>query len=357
VLADPNYRYGATTVDPYRTVLAIPMVRADELLGVIMIYRHEVRPFSDSHVSLMETFADQAAIAIENARLLTELQAKNASLTESLEQQTATSEILRVISGSPTDIQPVLDVVAQSAARLCEADDATIFRVEQDLLRVAAIHGPIGMGIDTLPITRDSVVGRAILGRETVHIHDLAAIPSSELRADAARERGLRTMLATPLLREGTAIGVVVIRRTEVRPFSERHIELLKTFADQAVIAIENVRLFTELEARNTSLRVDLEQQTATSELLKVIGRSTFDLGPVFETLAENAVRLCEAEQAVIWRFDDGLLRPAASHNAPADGQFFRDREPMPPGRGSAAGRSALERRIIQLPAAQTDPD
>jgi len=359
IQADPEYTYQIGQADPIptRTVLGIPMLRAGELLGVIIMFRLEVRRFTDSQIALMETFADQAAIAIENARLLTELQAKNADLTESLEQQTATAEILRVISSSPTDIQPVLDVVAASAARLCEAADAAIFRLETDGIRTVATHGPLGMSQEVLPATRDTVIGRAILDRETVHLHDLAAVPPSELPAGPARQRGLRTMLGTPLLREGVPLGGIMIRRTEVRPFSERHIALLKTFADQAVIAIENVRLFTELDARNSELRVALEQQTATSELLKVIGRSTFDLQPVFETLAENAIRLCEAERALIFRFDGEVLRVVATHNVSPEERAFAEANPIGPGRGSGAGRAVLERRVIHIHDVRADPE
>jgi GAF domain-containing protein len=357
VWADPEYNWGARQVDPLRTVLTIPMLRGDDLLGVIGVNRHEVRPFSDSQVSLLETFADQAAIAIENARLLTELQAKNADLTEALEQQTATAEILRVISSSPTDIQPVLDVVATNAARLCEASDAAIYRLEHDGIRTVATHGPLGMSQDVFSASRDTVIGRAILDRQTVHIDDLAAIPAAELPAGPARQRGLRTMLATPMLREGAPLGGIVIRRTEVRPFSERHVELLKTFADQAVIAIENVRLFTELESRNSELRVALEQQTATSELLKVIGRSTFDLQPVFETLAENAVRLCEAVHAFVYRVDGPNLRVVATHNVSPELRAFVDRNPIPMGRHSASARAGLERRTVHIHDIQTDPE
>src|SRR4029077_15697084 len=239
----------------------------------------------------------------ENVRLFQELK-------ESLEQQTATSEILGVIASSPTDIQPVLNTIAENAGRICGTPDVSIVRVEENAYRIAAIYGsaPNWTAGETRPLDRGSLVGRAVVDRQTIHIHDVRAVEDDFWRVkNNAVLQGLRTMLAVPLLREGLAIGAIGIRRTEVRPFSDKQIKLLETFADQAVIAIENVRLFNELKEA-------LEQQTATSEILGVIARSPTDIQPVLDVVAENAARLCATTDAQILRVQNDVLRLVASY-------------------------------------------
>ena len=361
VQADADVTYGSLRVEPIRTMLAIPMLRAGHLLGVISIYRLQVDPFVDSQIALIETFADQAAIAIENARLLTELQAKNASLTEALEQQMATSEILRVISRSPTDEQPVFEAIVDNARRLCDATYSVVFLVKDKQLTMAAVRGVDASGIAGLqqvyprPIDRTTTSGRAIIERAVVHVKDSRLDPeyAHPLRDTIA----LRSILTVPILRDGNAVGTISVWRGESRPFTDKQISLLQTFTEQAVIAIENVRLFTELDERNSELRVALEQQTATSELLKVIGRSTFELQPVFETLAENAVRLCEAERGFVYRFDGATLRLVVAHNASAAFIAFIEQHPFGPGRQNCAARTALERRTVHIRDAYADPE
>ncbi len=293
-----------------------------------------------------------------------ELAAANADLTEALEQQTATGEILRVISSSPTDVQPVFAAVAASAARLCEAFDATIYRVDGDALRLVAHEGPIPapgpVGQVTVPLVPGIFSGRVVLERRTIHVDDLQAVAGEYPEgSDFARRHGARTMLGVPLLRAGEAIGLILLRRTEVAPFTERQAELLKTFADQAVIAIENVRLFQELEARNRDLTETLEQQTATSEILRVISGSRADVQPVFETIAANALRLCGATFSAVSRFDGELIRLAALHNLndPEGAEAVRRLYPMPPSRGGSAARAILTGAVAYTPDVDDDPE
>src|SRR6185295_9307888 len=247
-------------------------------------------------------------IAIENVRLFNELK-------ESLDQQTATSEILGVIASSPTEIQPVLDVVAENAVRVCNAEDATIRLVEGNVHRRVAHKGTIpATQASELPIDRGSDTGRVIVDRQFIHIHDLMAVATTEFPGalDSAEREGIRTVLAVPLLREGVALGAINIRRTEVQPFTNKQITLLKTFADQAVIAIENVRLFKEIQERNTELREALEHQTATAEVLSIISRSPTDVQPVLDAIVESAARVCGIDDVHLRLHEGNVMIPRA---------------------------------------------
>jgi GAF domain-containing protein len=340
-----------------RTMLGVPMLKADELIGAIFIYRQETRPFTEKQIELVTDFADQAVIAVENTRLLNELR-------ESLQQQTATADVLKVISRSTFDLQTVLDTLVQSAARLCDADSAAMHRPRGDAYPYVASYGYSPeydryMRDNPMKPSRGSVLWRTAQQGKIVHVADVQTDPDF-VDSDLAEQRrigGARTVVGVPLLREGIPIGVIILSRFRVRPFTDKQIELANTFADQAVIAIENVRLFDEVQARTEELSESLQQQTATADVLKVISRSTFDLQIVLDTLVESAARLCEADMAAIVRLREGAYHHAASYGYPPDVHEEMLKFRVEPGRGTVTGRVALEGKVTQILDVQSEPD
>jgi signal transduction histidine kinase len=340
-----------------RTFLNAPLRQQGELIGLLNARRIEVHPFTPAQIKLLETFADQAVIAIENVRLFTELEEKNraltlahAQVTEALEQQTATSEILRVIASSPTNIQPVLDTIAANAVRVCGAEDGLIWQLRGDSLRLVVQFGSIptrDIGFET-PVDRGSTIGRAMIDRQTIHVQDLVAA-TAEFPNAGGLTRGVRTVLATPLLREGNPIGVIHIRRVEVRPFTDKQIALLKTFADQAVIAIENVRLFQELEARTRELAQSVEELKALGEVGQTVS-STLDLPTVLSTIVGHAVQLSGTDSGVIYEYDEGdqEFHLRASHRMEEELVEAIRAAPIRQGEG-ATGRATTSRTPVQV--------
>ena len=350
---EPSF-VSAVELGGVRTYLTVPMLKENDLIGSFSLYRQEVRPFTDKQIALVTSFAAQAVIAIENARLLTELRQRTNDLSESLQQQTATADVLKVISGSAFDLQTVLDTLLELATRLCTADKGAIFQRDGDVYRLTASYGysreqALWVAEHPLRPDRGSTTGRVALEGKVIHVPDVLGDP--EYRAtDHQASVGFRTNLGVPLLREGATIGIFVLAREEANPFTEKQIELVTTFADQAVIAIENARLFEAEQQRTRELSESLEQQTATSKVLDVISRSAFDLQAVFETVAESSVRLCGADRAFIYRFDNELLRMAVAYNTPREFKEFVEQNPLRPSRHSCAARTALERRTIHIP-------
>jgi GAF domain-containing protein len=361
VHADPDYTFSEAqrlSGDPH-TFLGVPLLREGSPVGALVLARRNMQPFTDKQVELVTTFADQAVIAIENVRLFDEVQAKTRDLTEALTYQTGSSNILRVIASSPTDVKPVLKAIVESACELCEADDALATLKDGEDLVFQAHHGSIPVVWGRSPINRQWVSGRAVLDREPVHVHDLLSTEGEGFpdARELARRSSVRTILSVPLLRENESIGAIVLRRTEVQPFSDKQISLLQTFADQAVIAIGNVRLFEEVQARTRDLTESLQQQTATAEVLKVISRSAFDLQAVFDTLISSAVELSGAFNGTICLREGDGFRYLATSGIQSDFSKFLVDHPPRPGRGSAAGRVLQSGNVESIPDVLEDPD
>jgi class 3 adenylate cyclase/putative methionine-R-sulfoxide reductase with GAF domain len=330
-----------------RTYVAVPMLKGDQLIGIVSIFRQEVSPFTAKQVSLLENFATQAVIAIENARLLSELR-------QSLELQTATADVLRIISSSPSDLRPVFDAIAENAARLCHGFDVYVQLREGNLVRYVAHYGgiipssPVVGG--TRPLTRDLIIGRAMVESKLIHLLDAQAEAEEFPEGSAiARRTGYRTIIAVPLMREGYAIGTIAVRRVEARLFSDKEVELLSNFAAEAVIAIENARLLTELRQRTADLSESLEQQSATFEVLKVISSSPGQLEPVFRAILENATRICGAKIGILFRFDDGAFTAVATLGVTAEYNEYLNRGPIRAGPGTGLGRVAARKQTVHV--------
>ena len=363
VLADPEYAFLETArAGNYRTILGVPLLREGIPIGMFILHRAAVRPFTEKQIKLVETFADQAVIAIENIRLFEAEQQRTRELTESLEQQTATSEVLQVISSSPGDLQPVLHAMLENAVRICDAKFGNIYRWDGDARHLMASHNTPPAFVEARRYSAnrpgpETPSGRMIATKTLVHVADLAAEHSYAVRdpwtVDAVELGGVRTLLVLPMLKENELVGAFTIYRQEVRPFTDKQIELVKNFAAQAVIAIENARLLNELRQRTTDLTERtadlteaLEQQTAISEILRVISNSPSDVQPVLDSVAEHAARICEAQVVDIAIVDNEVFRIAASF-----GEFGRLSigEPVPLDRSSVTGRSICDLQPVQV--------
>ena len=362
VLAEPDYDprtlEGLQSVARYRSILGVPILREGRPVGVIGCGRREVRPFTATQIELVKSFADQAAIALENVRLFGELESRNRDLGEALEQQTATAEVLGVINSSPGDLAPVFEAILEKAHALGGASRGTLFLFDGEVFRAAATHGyPEGLPARprAINVSEDPRLAALVAGERLIHVPDLTQLDDPIARAVAGRG-GMRTNLLLPLRKDGAILGVLSCNRPEVRPFGDKQIALLENFAAQAVVAIENARLLNELRERTDDLQESLEYQTATSEVLKVISCSTFDLDPVLENVIETAVRLCRAHMGSIFRLDHGVYRWAVGIGLDPAYREIEMRTPIVLGTGTLVGRTATERCPVQILDAMADP-
>jgi PAS domain S-box-containing protein len=336
-----------------RTVLAVPMVKGNELLGAILIYRQEVRPFTDKQIELVENFAAQSVIAIENTRLLKELR-------ESLQQQIATADVLKVISRSTVELETVLDTLVETVARLCRADQAYMWRSRDSVYQLLASWGLSEEGkahflAHPPKVDRGTVSGRVALERRSVHVPDVLK-DLEYTYSDGQKAARFRTVLGVPLLREYKLLGVFSLNRNDADPFTDKEIELVTSFADQAVIAIENARLFGELRERQADLARSVDELTATGDVLKIISRATVDLETVLDTLVQTVTRLCRADQAYMFRRQDDAYQMVAERGLSVEAKEFILAHPPMADRGSMSGRVASERRAVHIPDVLGDP-
>jgi GAF domain-containing protein len=334
-----------------RTILSVPLLRANESIGAIVLRRSEVNPFSEKQIALLQTFADQAVIAIGNVRLFDEVQAKTRDLSEALVYQTGSGNILKVIASSPTDVEPVLNAIVESACELCDAVDALVLLKDDDNLHHGAHYGPIPYAQAKWTISRNWVAARSVIDKVPIHVLDVLSAEGDEFpdTRERARRNGSRTFLSVPLLREGKSIGAIVLRRTEVQPFSDKQIALLQTFADQAVIAIGNVRLFDEVQAKTRDLTESLQQQTATADVLKVISASPGELEPVFQAMLANAVHLCGAEFAMLFLYEKNEFRAVGKWNLPTAYSEFLGKNKISADPRIPLGRAAITKQPVQV--------
>jgi GAF domain-containing protein/CheY-like chemotaxis protein/HPt (histidine-containing phosphotransfer) domain-containing protein len=359
LMAEPAYRDGDPDRRAFvelagaRTALIVALRREGTLLGVIRIFRQEIKPFTDKQIALLQNFAAQAVIAMENARLLTETR-------EALEQQTATAEVLRVINSSPGDLAPVFEAILEKAQRVCGVASGGLSIYDGEYLRTAAMRGYPEPLVEQLRQSRrgsdDPIVRPLLGGARFVHIADVAGM-DHPLSQSVAEIGGVHTALFLPLRKDENLLGIISSTRKEIRPFSDKEIALLENFAAQAVIAMENARLITELQQRTGDLQESLEYQTATSDVLKVISRSTFDLQPVLETVTETAARLCEAEMGGIMRREGDVYRVATTFGYSPKYRSFIESHPVTPDRGNITGRVVAEGRAVQIADVAADPD